>query len=307
MAQEEQNDHTTERHPFALYIAAPSVRKIAREKNIDLALIKGSGRNGRILHADLKQEKKMGKHMEKVIPIHASMTDIRGPYQEIPFRGIRKKIAERMVHAVQTIPHHTHFDELDLTEMMALRKEWKATGTSISVVVFFLKALAVSLQDFPVFNAIWNEETKEMERYSDINIGIATDTPNGLIVPVLKQMDQKPFTTIQTEMKALTKQAQEGKLALTDLQKGTFSISNVGPLGGMKATPIINHPQTGIMAFHKTKRVPVYVEAGKYDIRTMMNLSFSFDTRVADIGEATRFTQYFISLLEEPKKLMLHL
>ncbi|HLS66067.1 MAG TPA: dihydrolipoamide acetyltransferase family protein [Pseudogracilibacillus sp.] len=299
-------------------LAAPYTRKIARELGVNIENIEGTGKAGRVTEEDVRRYAKgettpaptaseqVAEQTEQVVTPTASAQQEVVP-DVIPFKGIRKQIARNLTHSVQTIPHVTHFEEIDVTNLLEFRQELKEMGENVSVVVFFLKALTVALKDYPIFNAELDEEKDEIRLHKTYNIGLATDTENGLLVPVLHNVEAKSFTDIQAEMKELTEKAQQGKLSGTEMQGGTFTISNVGPLGGMAATPIINHPQTAIIAFHKTKRVPVFGENDEVIARSIMNISFSFDHRVADGADAVRFTNKFKELIEEPKKLFLQL
>ncbi|MCG7335815.1 2-oxo acid dehydrogenase subunit E2 [Sporosarcina sp. ACRSM] len=296
-------------------LAAPYTRKIARDQGVDIEKIQGTGPGGRITEDDVYQSIVVDRPLSTTEVVEESvMMDVPAATireeqaaSTIPFKGIRKQIAKNMSHSLQTIPHVTHFEEVDLTNLSKLRSELKEAGDNISAVAFFLKALAIALKEYPLFNAQLDEENDVIRLIKNYHIGLATDTKNGLMVPVLSNVNKKSLREIHEEMKALTKKAQEGTLSMAEMQNGTFTISNVGPIGGIGATPIINHPQTGIMAFHKMKKVPVVMENDEIAIRSMMNLSFSFDHRVADGATAVAFTNRFVELIEEPKKLLLEL
>ncbi|HLR69257.1 dihydrolipoamide acetyltransferase family protein [Virgibacillus alimentarius] len=305
----EEKTSTKKKHNRVL--AAPYTRKIARDKGVDIEEIQGTGPAGRVTEEDVYQFVNGSAGKAGVQEAAAASVPAANQKEQasdtIPFKGIRKQIAKNMSYSLQTIPHVTHFEEADLTNLLELRKELKESGDNISVVAFFLKALAISLKEHPIFNARLDEENEVIHLLKQYNFGLATDTEAGLLVPVLPNVDQKSLREIHTEMKDLTKKAQEGKLSAQEMANGTFTISNVGPLGGMGATPIINHPQTSILAFHKTKKVPVVMDDDEIAIRSMMNMSLSFDHRVADGAASVRFTNRFVELLEEPKKLLLEL
>ncbi|MHA6252231.1 dihydrolipoamide acetyltransferase family protein [Oceanobacillus sp. CAU 1775] len=292
-------------------LAAPYTRKIARENGVDIEQIKGTGPTNRVTDDDVYQFINKGSAVieddktSKESHVERVTEDIEE--ETIPFTGIRRQIAKKMSHSLQTIPHVTHFEEVDLTNIMEWRKELKEMGENISVVAFFIKAVAIALKDYPVFNAKLDEENEVIRLSKAYNIGLATDTKAGLLVPVMHHVEKKSIREVHNEMKALTKKAQDGKLEARDMKNGTFTISNVGPLGGMAATPIINHPETGIISFHKTKKVPVVMENDEIAIRSMMNLSFSFDHRVADGVLSVNFINRFVALIEEPKNLLLEL
>jgi 2-oxoisovalerate dehydrogenase E2 component (dihydrolipoyl transacylase) len=302
-------------------IAAPYTRKIAREFRVDINDITGTGTFGRITVEDIYNFVKKRDEIQSPTEIKATSVEVTEaktePKQEIqkqevrninetnpeviPFRGRRKQIAKKMTHSLYTIPHVTHFEEADLTELLAYRNDLKEMNINVSAVAFFIKAIAVALKQFPVFNAKLDEENEVIRLEKEYNIGIATDTENGLIVPIIHHADQLSVRQIHDKLKELTKKAQEDKLTSADLKGGTFTISNVGPLGSIGATPIINHPETGLIAFHKTKKMPVVMENDEIAIRSIMTMSMAFDHRVADGATAVAFTNRFKQLIENPK------
>lgn len=294
-------------------LASPFTRKIARENSIDIENITGTGPAGRILDEDIYQYLASGQ--SKLDPAEqepvVSMDTILSPPAEkgiIPFRGRRKQIARKMAQSLYTIPHCTHFEEIDVTELITFRKELKNQNQNISATAFFLKALSICLKEFPVFNAVLHEEKEEIHLASVHHIGIAVDTDEGLIVPVIKHVENKTIREIHAEMKQLTEKAVENKLSVKEISGGTFTISNVGPLGGsFGATPIIQYPQTALVSFHKTKKLPVVTDDDQIVIRSMMNISMSFDHRVADGATAVRFTNRFAELIKNPKMLVLEM
>ncbi|PKR77373.1 dihydrolipoyllysine acetyltransferase [Halalkalibacillus sediminis] len=290
-------------------LATPYTRKIARDHGIDIEEVQPSDPSGRVTEEDV-YEFINGEQTPKTEPATETIPVTQSkPTQpdEIPFRGIRKKIAEKMTKSIYTIPHVTHFDEINMTRVVELREELKASGVSISVSAFLVKALTIALKDFPVFNAELDEENEKIILKKDYHIGMASDTEDGLIVPVLHHADQKSIQQLHDEIKELTHKAKEGKLDHADLQNGTFTVSNVGPLGSTGATPIINYPETGLIAFHKTRKVPIVTDNNEIVIGYMMNLSMSFDHRVADGARAVAFTNRLASLIEHPNKLMLEM
>ncbi|WP_010094297.1 dihydrolipoamide acetyltransferase family protein [Ornithinibacillus scapharcae] len=306
-------DSPKDKQPPKRIIAAPHTRRIARENNVNIEEVVGSGPAGRVTDDDIFRfirEREGNVEPTKLeeaesIPVIEESKTIVG--DTIPFTGIRKQIAMKMTESLSTIPHVTHFDEADLSNLLAFRQELKETGTNISVVAFFLKALVITLKEFPLFNAQLDEENQVIRLLKDYHIGLATNTEKGLLVPVLREVDKKSIHEIHDEMKTLTKKAQEQKLSAAEMKGGTFTISNVGPLGGIAATPIINHPQTSIIAFHKTKKMPVVMENDEIAIRSIMTMSLSFDHRIIDGADSVMFTNRFIELIEQPKKLLLYL
>ncbi|WP_077328186.1 dihydrolipoamide acetyltransferase family protein [Virgibacillus siamensis] len=282
-------------------LAAPYTRKIARENDVDIERITGTGPGGRVTEEDVHQA--INGVSDPVLEQVSEPVDT----DTIPYNGIRKQIGDRLTKAITTIPHVTHFDEADLTDLLALRQDLKREGESISAVAFFLKAVTIALKEHQLFNAQLDEENQVIRLSKNYHIGLATNTDRGLVVPVLRDVDKKTIRQINVEMKELTKKAQTGKLSAAEMQHGTFTISNVGPIGGTGATPIINPPQTAIMALHKTKKTPVVMKNDDIAVRQMMTLSLSFDHRVADGVASVEFTNRFIELLQNPNKLILEL
>ncbi|WP_174614333.1 dihydrolipoamide acetyltransferase family protein [Virgibacillus ihumii] len=281
-------------------LAAPYTRKVARDHDIDIEEIKGTGPGGRVTEEDVHNAIEGGTES-------VSRTVKEPETDTIPYTGIRKQIGDNLTKSITTIPHVTHFDEVDLTDLLEFRRQLKQEGESVSVVAFFLKAVTIALKEHRIFNAHLDEENNVIRLSKSCHIGLATNTDKGLLVPVLRDVDQKNIRQINMEMKELTQQALDGKLNAGDMKDGTFTISNVGPIGGTGATPIINQQQTAIMALHKTKKTPVVLENDEIAVRQMMNMSLSFDHRVADGVASVEFTNRFIELLEKPNKMLLEL
>lgn len=306
-------DTAGRKQPPKRIIAAPHTRRIARENNVNIEEVVGSGPVGRVTDEDIfrfirEREGKVDTSNVEEVQETPVLEETKATIGDtIPFTGIRKQIAMKMSESLSTIPHVTHFDEADLTNLLAFRQELKETGATVSVVAFFLKALAITLKEFPLFNAQLDEKNQVIRLLKDYHIGLATNTDRGLLVPVLREVDRKSIQEIHDEMKTLTKKAQEQKLTASEMKGGTFTISNVGPLGGLAATPIINHPQTSIIAFHKTKKMPVVGQNDEIAIRSIMTMSLSFDHRIIDGADSVMFTNRFIELIEQPKKLLLYL
>jgi 2-oxoisovalerate dehydrogenase E2 component (dihydrolipoyl transacylase) len=292
---------------FNRVLAAPYTRKIARENNINIEDVQATDSSGRVTEEDvyrfIKGEQKL---TEPVMEIPQMKLKENKP-DEIPFRGIRKQIANKMTKSLFTIPHVTHFDEVDMTNLLKMREELKKSGESVSVPAFFIKALVIALKEFPIFNAELDEENDRIVLKKNYHIGIATDTENGLLVPVVRDADKKSIKDIHLEVKRLTESATTGKLKPSEMQNSTFTMSNVGPLGSTGATPIINHPETALIAFHKTKKRPIVNEHDEIVIGYIMTLSMAFDHRVADGATAVAFTNRFARLIEQPHTLMLEM
>ncbi|WP_202407328.1 dihydrolipoamide acetyltransferase family protein [Pseudalkalibacillus hwajinpoensis] len=287
-------------------LAAPFTRKIARENNVDIEEVKGTGPAGRITDEDVFRhlattQKPEEKETEKAIEKEAKE-------RTIPFSTRRKQISAKMKKSTLTIPHVTHFDEVDVTNILEMKKVMKeGKGQSISVAAFYIKAVCVALKEFPIFNSELREEEGLIYLKSDLHIGLATDTEEGLIVPVIHHCDKLSIIEIHNKMKNLHHAAMNNELTSKNLSESTFTISNAGPLGSTGATPIINYPQVALLAFHKTKKMPVVKENDEIVIRSIMSISMTFDHRIADGGTSMRFTNRFIELIEQPSLLLTEL
>ncbi|TLS38110.1 dihydrolipoamide acetyltransferase family protein [Pseudalkalibacillus caeni] len=302
-------------------LAAPYTRKIARENGIDIEKVTGTGSAGRVLDEDVynylnngetakeyQTEAASSSSAEQVAEKTEAQTGAPAERKTIPFKGRRKQIARKMTQSLYTIPHVTHFDEVDVTNILELKKELQdSKGIKISVPAFLLKALALTLKEFPIFNSRLDEEKEEIVLHDHINLGIATDAEEGLIVPVLMDAQNLSIKEIHSRVKELTKKAQTNQLTHADLKGGTFTVSNVGPLGSTGATPIINYPEVALMAFHKTKKMPVVRGEDQIVIRSMMNVSVTFDHRVIDGGASVAFTNRFMEYVENPSIMLLEL
>lgn len=317
--------------PVGRVRAAPYVRQLARQLNVDIEQVKGSGAAGRISEEDVRRYAVAGttKEAERagadliwenafqpalertasaVRPQNAA-AGLHGAAstscaeERLPLRGVRLRIAERLVKAVTIIPHVTQVDELEADALQALRERLRPLAAErkvkLTYLPFFIKAIVIALKEFPFFNASLDDETKEIVLKRYYHIGIATDTPDGLIVPVIRDADRKTIFELAEEIGRLSERAREGKLKLADITGGTFTISNVGPIGSLLATPIINHPEAAILALHKMEPRMV-VRNGEGVIRLMMNMALSFDHRLIDGAEAIRFTNRIKRLLEQP-------
>ncbi|AFS69520.1 dihydrolipoamide acetyltransferase family protein [Exiguobacterium antarcticum] len=288
-------------------LATPYTRKIARDHGIDLELVPATDPSGRVTEDDVRRFLETGTRSAETQQPVVAQTTPSPSVETIPFRGIRKQIAKKMTQSLFTIPHVTHFEEVDMTRLLALREELKAAGQPISVNAFFIKALIVALQDFPVFNAKLDEANEQIVLERQYHIGVATETTDGLIVPVVRDADKLTMQQLHTRVAELSSRAKTGDLRAADLKPSTFTMSNVGPLGSTGATPIINYPETALIAFHKTKKRVCVDEQDQIVIRSMMNLSMSFDHRVADGATAVAFTNRFAGLIEHPTTLLMEL
>jgi len=293
--------------PFKRVLAAPFTRKLARDNNIRLEDVQATDPSGRVTEEDVFRFLKGAQSKVESVEVVKEEAVGQAIPDEIPFKGIRKKIAQRMTKSLFTIPHVTHFDEVNMTNLFIIREQLKATGDSVSVAAFLIKALVISLKDFPIFNAELDEENNRILLKKNYHIGIATNTESGLIVPVIHDADKKSIKEINKVIKGLTERAIAGKLQSFEMQNSTFTVSNVGPLGSTGATPIINYPETALIAFHKTKKQPIVNEHDEIIIGHIMTLSMAFDHRVADGATAVAFTNRFASLIEQPHKLVMEM
>lgn len=228
----------------------------------------------------------------------------------VPFRGIRRATAEHVKRSAFSAPHVTAFDECDATDMVALRLRWneslKPEGQRISYLPFLVKATVSALKAFPYFNARLDEQAQEIELLPDYHVGIAVDTPDGLFVPVIRHVDALTVRQIGEEIFRLTQGVRSRTLGTEDLRGSTFTITNMGPIGGLFATPILNHPEVGILAVHQIQRKPV-ARNEQVVIRDVLSLSLSFDHRVIDGATSVRFLNHLKHLIENPEMLMLEL
>ena len=292
--------------PFHRVLAAPYTRKIARDHRVNIEDVVATDPSGRVSEEDVYQFIN-GEKVEKELVVNVQNNGKEDTPDVIPFGGIRKQIAKNMTKSFFTIPHVTHFDEVNMTNLLKIREDLKTSGESITVPAFFIKALVISLKEFPIFNAELDEENNRILLKKSYHIGFATDTENGLLVPVVRDADKKSIKDIHQKIKELTEKALVGKLKPSEMQHSTFTMSNVGPLGSTGATPIINHPETAIIAFHKTKKQPIVNANDEIVIGHVMTISMSFDHRVADGSTAVAFTNHFASLIEQPYKLMMEM
>ncbi len=301
--------------------ASPSVRAFARELGVDLARVKGSGPKNRILHDDVRSFVKQVMSGAAAAPAAGAITgggqlnllawqqiDFAkfGPVESKPLSRIKKISGANLARNWVMIPHVTNHDDADITELEALRvqlnKENEKSGVKVTMLAFLIKASVAALQKFPDFNASLDGENVVYKRY--FNIGFAADTPNGLVVPVVKNADQKGILAIAKEMGELSAKAREGKLGPADMQGGCFSISSLGGIGGTYFTPIINAPEVAILGVCRSSMRPVW-DGKQFAPRLMLPLSLSWDHRVVDGAGAARFLAYLGALLADMRRAML--
>ena len=286
-------------------LATPATRKLARDLGVDLLLVQGTGRGGRVTDEDVERFKQLGR---SAAAMAVTVTGPRGVEERVPLRGVRRKVAEHMVKSKTTTAQVTHVDEVDMTEVVQLREKAKASaekrGIKLTYLPFIIKALIPALKQYPYLNATLDDEKGEIVLKKYYNIGIATDTEQGLVVPVITDAEHKSITQLAVEINSLSEKARNGQLALNEVQGSTFTITNVGAIGGVFATPIINYPEVAILGVHKITKRPV-VKDNQITIRDMTYVSLSFDHRVLDGAMAARFVAAIKQYLEDPKLLLL--
>ena len=288
--------------------AAPSVRDLARKLGINLADVHGSGPDGRILVEDLSS------HVQTNSPATAKPTtkpveDFGKPGQRLKLKGLRRKIAEHMVHAKRTIPHYSYVDECDVTELVRLREglrdHYARESIKLTYLAFFVKAAVAALKEVPLVNASLDEAAEEIVLHDRYHIGIAVATPGGLIVPVVHDADRKDVGQLARDIERLSGAARAGKIRLEEVRGGTFTVTSVGNIGGLFSTPVINHPEVGILGIGKVSKRPVFDSRGKVRPADIVYLSLSFDHRVVDGAVGAAFTNALIRHLQTPALLLL--
>ena len=281
-------------------LATPMIRALAKELGVDLASVPGSGPEGRITEEDVRSAGAAAPKVE--VKIKAKF-DFYGPLERIPLRGVRRATAKRLSESIHKAVHVTHRDEADAAALVAARDRMKdeaeAKGIKLTYLPFIVRAVVEALKAHPMLNSTIDEESDEIVVRKYYNIGIAVDVPDGLIVPVVKAADDKSILEIAADIRDLAEAARNRTVDLADLKGGTFSITNVGVIGGDMATPIINFPETAILATMKIAD-RVRVKDGKIAIVKTLPLCLSFDHRVIDGAEAARFTRDLVALLEKP-------
>jgi pyruvate dehydrogenase E2 component (dihydrolipoamide acetyltransferase) len=293
--------------------ASPAVRRFARELGVDLSQVKGSGPRERILEEDVQGFVKHAISQNTGSQIGLpKLPDIDfGKWGSIDLQPLSriKKIAGKHLHqAWSSIPHVTHHDETDITDLEAFRKSLKieneGSGIRITLLAFIIKAVVNALKAFPTFNASLSTNGENLILKNYFNIGVAVDTDDGLVVPVIKEVDQKGVLEIAQLLGDLSERARSGKLKSDELQGGCFSISSLGGIGGMSFTPIVNMPEVAILGLTKARIKPVW-NGTEFSPRLMLPLDLSYDHRVIDGAEAARFTAHLVQVLEDSRRLLL--
>jgi pyruvate dehydrogenase E2 component (dihydrolipoamide acetyltransferase) len=285
-------------------LATPATRRLAREMGVDLAKVKGSGPGGQITIADVRAAK-VGTGSDDTFdnqPTPSVSTTSIGDVR-IPFRGVRRMIAEHMVLTQRQVAHFTYVEEIDCTELVELRdkaeRRMAGHGIKLTYLTFFVKAAVEALRKHPQLNATLDEAAGEIVQRREYHIGIAAQTPEGLMVPVIRHADRRSLLDLAREIDRLGVAAKNGRVSPRDLGGSTFTITSLGTLGGIVATPIVNYPEVGILAIHKIAKRPVVVD-DKIVIRDMMNLSLSVDHRLVDGYDAATFVAEMKASLETP-------
>jgi pyruvate dehydrogenase E2 component (dihydrolipoamide acetyltransferase) len=298
--------------------ASPSVRRFARELGVELHLVKGSGAKGRVTRDDVQHYVKRSLQGGEVTRAAAFPFDLpAGPevdyakFGEIetqPLNRIKKISGAHLHRCWLTVPHVTQFDEADITELEAFRKAQKAEAEKqevrLTFMPFLMKAVAAALKQMPIFNAALAPEGDSLIYRRYVHVGIAVDTPNGLMVPVIRDVDQKGIFDLARELMVVSAKAREGKLSPGDLQGGCFSISSLGGIGGTAFTPIVNAPEVAILGVSRSNMKPVW-DGTSFQPRLMLPLSLSYDHRVIDGADGARFTTLLSALLGDIRRLLL--
>lgn len=311
----------------AKVLAAPATRQLARTLGIDIRTVRGSGPGGRITKDDVRaatESARASKPASAAAPARPATAAPATPSappapqpvaaspgdERIPFRGVRKKIADNLVRSQHATAPFTYVEECDVTELVKLRarakKRAEERGVKLTFLPFIIKAVVSGLKKFPIVNATLDTTTDEVVLRKSYHLGVATATDNGLIVPVLRDADKLSLFQIAAAIEPLTERARTNKAARDELTGSTFTISSLGTLGGVLATPIINFPEVAIMGVHKIRETPA-VRNGEIVIRSVMNLSITLDHRIVDGYEGAKFLQHVIELLQDPTLLFMEM
>ncbi len=287
--------------PSGKVLASPAIRRRAREAEVDLTQVRGSGPAGRVRHADLDAYIAAGGAVSGAAP--SAYSTKRTGVTEVKVVGLRRKIAEQMTISKRTIPHFSYFEEADVTELEALRQMLNASRDEsqpkLTYLPFIMLALSKIMPDHPECNAHYDDQSEVVSRHDAVHIGIATQTERGLYVPVVKHVEAMDAWQAAAELQRVAGAARGGTASLDDLTGSTFTITSLGRDGGLGATPIINHPEVAILGIHKARDMPV-AKDGQIVVRRIMNLSSSFDHRVVDGADGAALVQHLRRMLEHP-------
>ncbi|MFG6177208.1 dihydrolipoyllysine-residue acetyltransferase [Halomonas sp. THAF12] len=306
----------TGKGPHGRIPASPAVRRLVREHELRLEDISGSGKDGRVLKGDVMafvegDGTRSAAAPARPAPEATPAATEPGEVRVEPLRGVRAAMARQMVASASTIPHFQYGEEIDVTELLALRERLKpraeARDTRLTLMPFFMKAMALAIQDFPLLNSRLNDAADEIHYLPSCNIGMAVDGKAGLMVPNVKGVEHRSLLDVAHEIQRLTGEAREGRVAQADLRDGTISISNIGALGGTYAAPIINAPEVAIVAIGKSQWLPRFDAAGDVTRRAIMTVTWAGDHRLLDGGTIARFCNAWKGYLEEPETMLLEL
>ena len=315
--------------------ATPAVRRVARELGVDLDLVDGSGSDGRVMEGDVRafvgadgeaaavdrgavsppeavQEGTQDAVSKSTgAPVEGSNGARRAP-ERVPLRGIRRAMYANMARSASTVAHSFGLEEVDVTGLVALRRQMKGAaeekGARLTYLPFVVKAVVTALKEFPYLNASVDDEGQEILLHNHYDVGVAVDTPQGLLVPVLRDADDKSILGLAREILDVAERGRQGKLGTEDFRGGTFTVTNVGSIGGVGAMPMVDHPQVAILGLHRIQRKPaVRGEEEKIVARDMMNVSLSFDHRVVDGATCFNFLARVAGLLEQPNLLFIEM
>lgn len=316
LAETEASEHGSDpQRSSAKVYAGPAVRKLARKLGVDLAQVKGSGDKGRIVKDDVHAHVKTlltQRPAASAAGFNLELPEVDfskfGDIERIELNKLRRVAGTNLHRAWLTIPHVTQFDEADITTLEAFRQSenqrLQKSGVKLTMLAFLVKACAVALREFPHFNSSLENGGAALIQKRYINIGVAVDTPNGLVVPVVRDADRKGVLDIAREVAELAEKARNRKLAPADMQGGTFTVSSLGGIGGTAFTPIVNWPEVAILGVSRTQKKPVWNGEG-FEPRDMLPLSLSYDHRVIDGADAARFTTFLASVLADMRRALL--
>jgi len=297
--------------------ASPAIRRFSRELGVDIGLVSGTGPKGRVLKEDIQSFVKSalqsggGANTAGISVSAAPSIDFSkfGETELLALSRIKKISGAHLHRSWVTVPHVTQFDEADITDLEVFRKslgkEAERKGIRLTPLVFIMKAVVAALQEYPHFNASLDGSGENLVIKKYFNIGVAVDTPNGLMVPVIKDVDKKGIYELAAEVAEVAGRAREGKLMPADLQGGCFSISSLGGIGGTQFTPIVNAPEVAILGVARSKMTPVYQADGSFAARNILPLALSYDHRVIDGAQGARFTSYLSQVITDMRRVLL--
>jgi pyruvate dehydrogenase E2 component (dihydrolipoamide acetyltransferase) len=308
---ESESQEQTEAKESRKILATPVARKLANDLNVNIEEVKGTGEQGRVLRTDIENfantkddSKEMSKPSIEVPNIKALKSDRREKIS-----SLRKSVVKAMTLSKQIIPHTTMIDELNVTKLVSFRNEYKemakTEGVKLTYMPFIVKALVQAIKDYPIFNSSYDQENEEIIYRGNINIGIAVDTPDGLIVPNIKNADELSLFEIAKEIERLALLAKDRKIQMSDLQNGTITITNFGAFDSISGTPVIKHPEVAIMGIGKISKKPIVID-NEITIGDILPLSLTFDHRIIDGGDGGRFMIAFKKYLKDPLFLLMN-